>query len=89
MLISRKISEVQIGGNGADNPSPFSDSNFQFSSQQLLLRYTNVNAIIYHNRLGINQQVTCKVQLDSSGNPMMGPNDLIHAPCPPFCQAGD
>ena len=89
MLISRKISEVQIGGTGADNPSPFGDFNFQFSPQQLLLRYQNVGAIVYHNRLGVDLQVTCKVQLDSSGNPMMGPNDLIYEPCPPFCQAGD
>lgn len=89
MLITREISEVQIGGTGADNPSPFGDFCFDFDAGQLQFRYEHVNAIVYHKQLEVQLEVTCKVRLDSSGNPMMADTDIIYLPCPPFCEAGD
>ena len=35
MLIARTIAQVQIGGDGSDNPVPFGDANFDFDQTQL------------------------------------------------------
>ena len=89
MLVTRKISEITLGGDASDNPDPFGDFSFDFSAQQLLLSYRNINVIVHHNNLGVNLQMTGKVQLDSSGNPMMGADDLVYLPCPPHCNQTD
>lgn len=89
MLISRLISQVQLGGNGADNPVPFGNANFDFDQNQASLTYRNVNVIAYHNGQHANLQVTGKVHVDANGNPNIGPNDIIYLPCPPYCQTGD
>ena len=89
MLITRKISEVQIGGNATDNPSPFGISNFDFTPAQSLLTYHDVNVVVFHKTLEKDVEVTGKVNVDSLGNPLMGDNDDIYMPCPPFCDVDD
>ena len=89
MLITRTVSQLQLGGNGADNPVPFGDANFDFDQQQALQPHRNVNVIVYHNNLHATLQVTGKANVDSSGAALLGPNDTIYLPCPPFCNAGD
>jgi hypothetical protein len=85
MLIARTIAQVQIGGDGSDNPVPFGDANFDFDQTQLQFSYADLNVIVYHNNLHTSLEVTGKVKLDSRGNPMIGPLDLVYCPCPPFC----
>ena len=89
MLVTRKISEVTIGGDASDNPDPFGDFLFDFSAQQSLLSYRNINVIVHHNNLNVNLKITGKVQLDSNGNPMMSANDLVYLPCPQYCDPTD
>ena len=89
MLISRKIREVEIGGNAVNNPIPFGDFSFDFDESQSQLTYRNVNIIVFHNAIQVNLEVTGKVLVDSNGNPLMGPNDTVYCPCPPFCSEGD
>ena len=89
MLVSRTISQVQIGGNGADNPSPFGDFSFDFDAAQALLRYRNINVIAYHNNQHAYLQVTGKVHVDASGAALTGPNDVVYLPCPPYCNGSD
>ena len=88
MLVSRTISQVQIGGNGADNPSPFGDHNFDFDSNQAQLTYSNINVIVFPNTLHQNLQVTGKVVV-IAGRPQTGPNDLVYLPCPEFSDSND
>ena len=89
MLISRKISEVEIGGNATNNPVPFGDFSFDFDEYQSTLTYRDINIIVYHNVLQTDLEVTGKVLVDSAGNPMMGPDDIVYCPCPPFCDLAD
>lgn len=88
MLISRTISQIQIGGNGADNPSPFGDHNFDFDANQAQPTYLDINVIVFHNTLRQYLEVTGKVVV-IAGKPLMGPNDIVYLPCPPFCTGGD
>lgn len=89
MLISRKISEVEIGGNAVDNPVPFGDFNFDFDEYQSTQTYRDINIIVYHNVLQTDLEVTGKVLVDSQGNPMMGLDDIVYLPCPEFCSPLD
>jgi len=89
MLVTRKIADVEIGGNASDNPSPFGLSNFDFDANQINLTYHNVNVIVYHKTLEEYVQVTGKVNVDSMGAPLMGDNDDVYLPCPPFCDQDD
>lgn len=89
MLITRLMSEVTIGGSGANNPVPFSIDNFDFNEDQLAQSYRDMDVIVYHNRLEQSLAVTGKVHVDSLGNPIVSANSTIYLPCPPFCEEGD
>jgi len=89
MLISRLISQVMIAGDGSDNPVPFGPGNFEFDANQQQLTFQEKKVIVFHNRLQAMKQVTGMVVVGQNGQPMLGPNDTVYMPCPPFCQRGD
>lgn len=76
---------MTFGGTGADNPVPWSRDLFDFDAEQQTYQYTEMDAIIYHPVLEKDLQVTALVRLNAQGFPMVSPNDLVYAPCPPFC----
>ena len=89
MLISRLISQVILGGDGSDNPVPFGTANFEFDAAQQQLTFQEQKVIVFHNRLQAMKQVTGMVVVGQNGQPMLGANDTVYLPCPPFCQRGD
>lgn len=87
--VSKLISEVSIGGTGADNPVPLTAANFNFDEAALRLPHQMINISFFDVKLGRILQVTGMVDVDASGNPMINPNNLVYCPCPPCCPGDD
>lgn len=86
MAVSKKINEVTIGGNASNNPINYSWTSFiNYPDLDLQLQYQRLNCIAFHDLLGVPLEVTGLVVLDKQGQLMIGQNDLVYLPCPPFC----
>lgn len=86
MAFTKKIQEVTIGGNGSNNPTDYSWTDYSnYPDLDTGLTYQRLNCIAFHDLLQVQLQVTGLVQVNDNGQPMIGPNDLIYLPCPPFC----
>ena len=79
------ISDVVIGGNGANNPIPLSLANYKLSGVELEFVYQQLNVIVLHPQMQVQLQVTGLVQVDEFGRPMINDNDSVYMPCPPLC----
>lgn len=79
-----KVSQLTLGGNGADNPDPLTMANYELTDSELELILVPENVIVeYQNNtyevtgLAVWDPVTQKA--------LLGPDDDIRQPCPPMC----
>lgn len=86
MAVSKKISEITLGGNGINNPVDYSWTDYSnYPDLDTQVQYQRINCIAFHEDLEVNLEVTGLVQVNDAGQPMLGQDDLIYLPCPPFC----
>jgi hypothetical protein len=86
MAVTKRVSQVTFGGNASNNPINYSWTDYSnYPDLNLSLQYQRMNVIAVHDILQVPLQVTGLVQVDGSGQPMLGANDLVYMPCPPFC----
>jgi hypothetical protein len=86
MPVSKRIKEVSFGGSAVNNPTNYSWTTYvDYPNLDMNFSYQRMNIIYFEQLLSINLQVTGLVVLDTQGNPLLGPNDLVYLPCPPAC----
>jgi hypothetical protein len=79
------IGQVILGGNGADNPVPLTQANYQLSASEAAQSLMNYNVI--GSMQTVSYEVTGLVLFDpATGRPKLGVNDPVYMPCPPFCK---
>ena len=86
MAVSKRIKEVIIGGSGTNNPFNYSWSSYvNYPDLDTTKTYQRISVIVNHDTLNVALHVTGLVEV-VNGTSLMGPNDLVYCPCPPFCQ---
>jgi len=86
MPVTKLIQDITFGGNSVNNPANYSWTDYSnFPGLDLSKLYVRFSVIAYNDDARVNLEVTGLIQLSSSGQLMLGPNDLAYLPCPPFC----
>ena len=86
MPVSLLVSEVAFGGMAINNPPNYSWTDYSnYPDLDLTWNYVRMNIIHFNSRLGVTLEVTGLVTLNAQGSLLLGPNDKVYVPCPPYC----
>lgn len=86
MAVTKRISEVTIGGTAIDNPTNYNWNDYSnYPNLDLSKQYQRLNVMAFDGSSVVPLQVTGLVQVNGQGQPMLSVNDPVYLPCPPFC----